>query len=682
MCIRDSSWGEPSPARPTSRRIAALDGLRGFALTGMLLWHADVSWVQGGFVRMTIFFALSGFLATRSWRRILDRADAAGRFRTFWWRRARRLLPISYLGVGVAIATTVAVGTPEMRDRLGGDVLSILGYVSNLRFWLSGQGYGELFTEPSLLQHYWTLSIEEQAFALLPLLLAGVALLVGSGDLRRQMLIVSAITVALVGLPVVVSHSADAVWYSSPIRIGEFCGGVALALWMAQERTPWLDRWLRTIGTASLAIVIGAVLLVPRDAEWLYRGGMGLFLVPTLGLLAAAARSDGIASSVLSLRPLVALGRWTFSIYVLHWPLFYVVDSTRTGLDGWELATVRMGAAVALGALLHALVERPLMAPPTDEPVRTGLAGGRGPRDAFDRRLAAWVPAGWWRTGPAAAALGCSAAALAVVAFLPSGEDPYEWSVVEDRAIDVANMRMFNDDPGRVSVGIYGGSTALTLDLGGSEFFLASDEVAIRPGVAKLGCGLVTVGERTLGWDTETWEQVDGAVEDQCLTWPDTWPEVARISEADVALVVVGSWDTLDFVIDGETTHVGDPAFDRLVVDDLETAIAAFRAAGVEQVQFATTPVIGRGPNGRIWERRGLDEEHLVRVDAFNDLLRQVADDHDDVAVVEYGDYVDSLSEDTKAELLPDGVHPTDEGALVLWESYLGDAVVAAYDAR
>ncbi len=674
---------EPAPTRTPGRRVPALDGLRGFALTGMLLWHADVSWVKGGFVRMTIFFALSGFLATRSWRRILERDDSAGRFRTFWWRRARRLLPISYLGVAVAIATTVAVGTPEMRGRLGGDVLSVLGYVSNLRFWLSGQGYGELFTEPSLLQHYWTLSIEEQAFALLPLLLAGVALLVGTGHVLRQMAVVSTITIVLVGLPVVVTHSADAVWYSSPIRIGEFCGGVALALWMAQDRTPRFDRWLRTIGAASLVAVFGAVLLVPRDVEWLYRGGMGLFLVPTLGLLAAAARSDGIAATVLSFRPLVALGRWTFSIYVLHWPLFYVLDAERTGLDGWELATVRLAAAIALGAVLHVLVERPLMARPSEEPVRTGLAGGRAPRETLDRWANVWVPEGWWRTRPAAVALGAGAAALIVAGgLLPSGDDPYEWSAIEDQAVDVANMRMFNDDPGRVAVGIYGGSTALTLDLGGADFFRASDDVAIRPGVAKLACGLVTVGERTLGWDTGTWERETGEVDDECVTWRDTWPEVARISDADIALVIVGSWDTLDFAIDGETTHVGEPDFDRLLLDELDTAVEAFRAAGIEQVQLATTPVIGRGRSGRVWEQRDLDDEHPVRVAAFNDLLRQVADTHADVAVVEYGAFIDSLSPETSAELLPDGVHPTDEGAVVIWDSFLGAAVVEAFDSR
>lgn len=640
----------------------------------MLLWHADVSWVQGGFVRMTIFFALSGYLATRSWRRIGAQGAGVRPFRTFWWRRARRLLPISYLGVAIAIATTVAFGTADMRDRLGGDVVSVLAYVSNLRFWLSGQGYGELFTEPSLLQHYWTLSIEEQAFAILPLLLAGVSLVAGSGRLLRQTVIVSAITIVAVGLPLVVHHDADAVWYSSPIRIGEFCGGVALALWMAREHAPRFDRWLGVVGAASLAVVVGAVLLVPRDVEWLYSGGMGLFLLPTLGLLAAAARSRGPAATALSWRPLVAVGRWTFSIYVIHWPLFYVLDHARTGLGGWQLASIRLGTAVALGGVLHVLVERPLMARAPAAPVDTGLAGGA--RRSLDLRTASWVPEAWWRTRPAAAALVIAALALAVAGLVPSGEDPYEWAAIEDQAIEVAELRMIDPDPGRLTVGIYGGSTAQTLDLGGGAYFRDSDEIAIRPGVTKLGCGLVTVGERTLGWDTSTWERSTGEVEEKCRSWPSTWPHVAQLSEADVALVVVGAWDTLDFEIDGRTLHVGDPAFDAIVLDDLETAFEGFRAAGVRQIQLATTPVVGEGASGRAWEQRGLDETHPERVEAFNELLRLAADRHGDVAIVEYGAYIDSIDEDRKAELLPDGVHPTPESAVHVWESFLGPAVI------
>jgi peptidoglycan/LPS O-acetylase OafA/YrhL len=674
---------EPPQAPAGRKRIPALDGLRGFALLGMLLWHAEVGWVQGGFIRMTIFFALSGYLAARSWQRIRAGTGGRGGFATFWWRRARRLLPISYLGVAIAVAVTAAFGTADMRERLGGDVVSVLLYVSNLRFWLSEQGYGELFTEPSLLQHYWTLSIEEQAFALLPLLLAGVSVLVGRGRLARQALVVSAVTVVLVGLPLLIPHSADAVWYSSPIRIGEFCGGVALALWMGTDGDGRRDRRLATIGAASFAVVLAAVVLIPRDVDWLYRGGMGLFLLPTLGVLAAAARSQGPAAVVLAWRPLVALGRWTFSIYVVHWPLFFVLDRNRTGLDGWELATFRLGVAVALGALLHVLVERPLMSSARVEDVATGLAGPAPRTFSLDRLAGAWVPAAWWRTGPAAGALVAGGLALAASGFLVTGEDPYEWERVDDESVVIAEMRMFDPDDGRIRVSIYGGSTAMLLDLGGEPWFRRSDDVGIRPGVVKLGCGLVTEGRRVISWDVGTWEARVDEQSEECNRWPETWPYVAQLSESHVALVVIGAWDTLDFTIDGRRTHVGDPAFDRILREHLELAVEGFRAAGIEQVQLATTPVVGRGESGQARQRRGLDgDTHLARVATFNQLLRDFAAGHDDVAVIEYGAFVDGLGEARKAELLPDGIHPTEEAAEWLWEHHLGPAVVAAADGR
>ena len=676
---REVASRPPGTAR-RGRRVAALDGLRGFALVGMLLWHAEVGWVQGGFARMTIFFALSGYLAAGSWQRIRARSGRRGDFATFWWRRARRLLPVSYLGVAVAIAVTALVGTDQMRERLGGDVLSVLGYVSNLRFWLSGQGYGELFTEPSLLQHYWTLSIEEQAFALLPLLLASVSMLVGRRP-RRAAVVVAAIAVAAVMLPAVVHHDADAVWYSSIIRIGEFCGGVALGLWMQTAEWSERRRRLSVVGTVSLAIIVATVLLVSREAEWLYRGGMGLFLVPTLGVLAAAARSTGPASSVLSWRPLVLLGRWTFSIYVLHWPLFFVLDQARTGLDGWQLASLRVGAAVALGAILHVTVERPLMASANVEDVATGLAGPARRRLDADRIFAAWVPAAWWRTRPAAAALAVGAVALAGAGMVPSGDDPYQWERVETDAIVSAELRMIDADDGRRRMAIFGGSTALQLDLAANPWMRRSPELAHRPGVAQLGCGLVRDGRRIVDYDPETWATTVDDVGSGCRSWPETWPYVAQFAEVEIALVVLGVWDTLEFEIDGiGRTHVGRPAFDAIFLDELTLALDLLRRAGVEQIQLATTPVIGRGASGRVWEQRGLDDEHPRRVAAFNDLLREVASRHPDVVVIEYGAYVDGLDEDRKAELLPDGVHPTDEGGQVLWEEYLGPAVVRADD--
>jgi peptidoglycan/LPS O-acetylase OafA/YrhL len=686
----------PPPSAPSRRRIAALDGLRGFALLGMLLWHAEVSWVQGGFARMTVFFALSGYLATRSWQRIRDdEGGTAGNFRLFWWRRARRLLPVSFLGIAVAVAVTAVSGTAGMRERLGGDVLSVLGYVSNFRFWLSDQSYGELFSEPSLLQHYWTLSIEEQAFFLLPLLLAAVAALTG-GRTRVAAVATGVLAAVCAGLPAVVAHTPDAVWYSSIVRFGEFSAGVALALW-TRSRPHAVHRSstaLGVAGTLGLAALVAVMLTIPRDAEWLYRGGMALVIVPTVAVLAAAARSTGPAAAVLGLRPLEALGRWAFSIYVLHWPLFWVLDGARLGLDGWQLASARLAAAVVAGGVVHVLVERPLMATGPVARVGTGFAGSARRRGELDRWLVAAVPAGWWRTGPAAASLGVTGALLAAVAFVPMGagglydfEDALSAEVGDDGStaedwVTSAEMQMIDPDQRGVRVGLYGGSTSLMLGIGGSDWLLASDELAQRPGVSPLGCGIVTEGRRLLG-TADAGTPRYAPLETVCAEWERLWARVAGIGGSDIALVVVGVWDTGDFEIEGiGTTHVGQPAFDALVLDHLRTMRERFRAAGIEQVQLATTPTVRPGRGERIWEARRLDASHPGRVAAFNELLRSFADDHDDVAVVEYGAWMDAFADDELRQLVPDGVHPTQESAERIWDEYLGDAVLRAWRAR
>src|SRR6478735_2419253 len=151
-------------------RLRALDGLRGLALLGMMAWHAQVSWVRGGFARMTIFFVLAGFLATRS----LLRLRSSGRtkpFLSFWGRRARRLLPVTALGVLTAVGVTAWVGGATARADAFGDVASVLGSYSNWRFIADDRPYGAMFETPNAFMHFWSLSVEEQCFLLLPLFL-------------------------------------------------------------------------------------------------------------------------------------------------------------------------------------------------------------------------------------------------------------------------------------------------------------------------------------------------------------------------------------------------------------------------------------------------------------------------------------------------------------------------------
>jgi peptidoglycan/LPS O-acetylase OafA/YrhL len=683
--------GPPSAAEPPgavshrpSSRVPALDGRRGLRPDR----HAPLArrgrLGPGRLRPQTIFFALSGYLATGSWIRIRQK-QASGGFRTFWWRRARRLLPVSFLGIATAVLVTAATGTASMQRTIGGDVVSVLGYFSNIRFWRSDQSYGELFSEPSLLQHYWTLSIEEQAFFVLPLLLAGTALLFRHRH-RSAAVAVAVLTVVCAGFPAVVEHTPDAVWYSSIVRFGEFCSGVALALWMA-DRTPQTtrsDRTMSIVGAVALAVIVVVMITIPRDAAWLYSGGMALVIIPTVACLAAAARSLGPASAVLGARPLVLLGRWTFSIYVLHWPLFWVLSGWRLGLDGWQLATVRLVAAVAVGSVAHVLVERPLMASGPVADLGSGFAGARSRRARFDRWLAALVPGGWWRTRPAALALVSVGVALAVVGTLvPVGEDDssplLDESNVEQDWIVTAGVQMFAPADGQITVSLYGGSTALTLGMGGATWLRESELIAPRPGVTPLGCGIVNEGKRLVGRDDATGEPRQLGPGRVCVDWPRLWERVAEIGESSVALVMVGVWDTGTFVIDGETLAVGDPRFDALIEANLARARAGFARAGVEQVQLATTPVVREGRGGRVWNERGLDDSHPDRVRRFNSLLQRFADRHDDVAVVDYAGWVASLDVEELRELFPDGVHATESSAPRIWEEFLAGAVAEQY---
>src|SRR5215210_7710407 len=158
--------------------LPGLDGLRAFAVIAVLLYHADLTWIRGGFLGVEVFFVISGYLITtlllEEWRR-QGRINVIG----FWMRRARRLLPALYLLLVVTLAFAV-VFLPGEVARLREDALAAFGYVTNWYLIVGEESYFEAVGRPSLLQHLWSLAVEEQFYVLWPLLLvAGMMLLRG-----------------------------------------------------------------------------------------------------------------------------------------------------------------------------------------------------------------------------------------------------------------------------------------------------------------------------------------------------------------------------------------------------------------------------------------------------------------------------------------------------------------------
>ncbi len=661
--IEPATVPPPTPRASSARsgaRLPAIDGLRGLALLGMLAWHAEVGWIKGGFARMTIFFALSGYLATASYLSMHARGEPRP-FLTFWRRRARRLLPITLVGVAMATATTIAIGTTQALADLRGDALSVLGYVSNWRFVANDQSYGELFERPSAFQHFWSLSLEEQCFWLLPIVVAAAVLVAR----RHAWLAVTVLAAGLAAVPLFVEHTADAAYYGTHVRAGEFLAGASLALLLHRtggvpERFGGL---VRGAGALALALLLGVMLTVDRALPWLYQGGLGLFAIPAVVVIVAALDAKGPATRLLSLVPLVVIGRWAFSIYVLHWPLFLLIEHYLPDLPASRLAVVQLTAAIALGGAVHLLLERPLL--------QTAPVAGR----------VGALPAGalrWWRhDGRAFGALG-AVAAVVVVAVLaaPVATPVYDFDDAQRLANEAPppDVLLAAGDEGTATA-LFGGSTAVML--GGRVWDWASTSSAVRPvpGSSQLGCGLLTGGERVFG------RAADGSLEyarpdDYCFGWEQRWADSVTEHGTQLAVVLTGVWDTADWRLDGEDAwrSIGDPYFDQLVRERLRLAVDVLNSRGA-YVLLGTTPQVGFGSDGTARTGRGIGDDHADRIALYNELVREVAEQHPMVGVVDYGAFIDGLGPERSAQWLPDGIHPTREHALEIWQTFLGPAV-------
>ncbi len=156
--------------------------MRAFAVTAVILYHANPSWAIGGYFGVDVFFVLSGFLITTLLLGEWQGSGGVG-LRAFWGRRARRLLPALFLML--AVVGTVAVLLPRVLGSPGllGDTLATVGYVANWHFISVHTSYFATVANPSPLQHTWTLAIEEQFYLIWPLVL--LALVGGYRRLRR-----------------------------------------------------------------------------------------------------------------------------------------------------------------------------------------------------------------------------------------------------------------------------------------------------------------------------------------------------------------------------------------------------------------------------------------------------------------------------------------------------------------
>ena len=322
----------------------------------VVLFHAEIPGVGGGYVGVDVFFVISGFLiSTHLLESLRDRGQVG--FGEFYARRARRLLPAAFAVIVATVIAAVVWVSPLQFEVVVKDAVAATFYVPNLLFAFRATDY-LADTTPSLFMHYWSLGVEEQFYLLWPALLLWLFRRFG---LRWRMAIalavVGAASFALCGWLTVFSQP-NAFFLLFP-RMWEFGLGALVAFALLKRQRIFGERIGALAGWAGLTAIVGSGVLFTSATD--YPGyAVALPVVGTALVIAAGPVRRGPAV-ILSIRPLTWIGDISYSLYLVHWPLLVIplaASGYMHGLPMWVRGAIVV-ACVPLAWLLYTYVEQP-----------------------------------------------------------------------------------------------------------------------------------------------------------------------------------------------------------------------------------------------------------------------------------------------------------------------------------
>jgi peptidoglycan/LPS O-acetylase OafA/YrhL len=363
--------GAVEPATGAGGRVAALDGLRGLAILGVLLFHTGH--LAGGFLGVDLFFALSGYLITGL---LLREAAATGSVSliAFWGRRVRRLLPALAVMLAGVTPLVWALGSPDMLRTTLSDGPWVQANLVNWHLLAEESGYWDRFGEARVYEHLWSIAVEEQFYLVWPVAVLLMAWWGGQGRRGRPgrgvdgRTAAAAILISVVSLAAMIALADPA----DPTRVytGTDTRAFSLLLGALVATRPVRDRLAAAIGGPLSAGVVPALFAAGIGTAWLLADGTdsglftgGLFLhslaaALLIGLCAQTPHS--MLARVLAWQPLRRLGHISYSLYLWHWPVIVLFSPERTGLDGWFWTAAVSTVCIGLATLSTYLIENPI----------------------------------------------------------------------------------------------------------------------------------------------------------------------------------------------------------------------------------------------------------------------------------------------------------------------------------
>ena len=351
--IQDVAQKSPAARSPRSHYVGALDGLRVLAILAVLVYHANPSWLPGGYFGVTVFFVLTGYLTTLSIEREIGRAGRLD-YPHFVLKRVTRLLPSMLAVVGVTTLLCVFLA-PNLLPKVKSDAVPALFFVENVFYIVRNVSYFANAGLPSPLTHFWYLGVVMQFYVIWPLVLLGMRKVVRSRRMACSavgiLAIASAVLMAVLSDP---AGDTARIYYGPDTRAAELLLGALAALWtggrgLNLRALPAVGPRLKdapawTCDAVALACLAGLGVmgfLLNGYSEFAYRGGVLLAAVLTAVLASCLSRPQSALAHVLGARPVAEAGKRAFAVYLWHYPLLVVLNpATRTTelpVWGWAL---------------------------------------------------------------------------------------------------------------------------------------------------------------------------------------------------------------------------------------------------------------------------------------------------------------------------------------------------------